>query len=217
MSRDEVARAVDRIESWVRLYSRDLPLELARDRREEVLADVHDHVAWGRAHEVPERRVARALLGRAVRGAPADLSWAMSVGSPGRALDRALGAILAALTFSLIAMGGIGLARRPPEGLGGESLAVILGIALGVGALALLVRRRTRWLAALWVVASAQVILFDGLDYLAGSTTILRHVASTAPDWEVGLLVAVLGVVLVCVAAAVWWTRPVSERREWRE
>jgi hypothetical protein len=211
MTSDAVARSIARVDTWVRLYTRGLPREVAEDRRDEVLADLRDQVAWAREHGIPAPRVARSLLGRALRGAPADLSWATSIEAPGRGLDRALLALLATLALLLIAVGGVALARRPTELLAPEALPVACGILLGVGALALLMRRRTRWLSGLWVVASAHVVLFDGVDYLAGSTTILRFVADAAPEWRAGMLVADAGVVLLGVAAAVWWARPVGD------
>jgi hypothetical protein len=108
----------------------------------------------------------------------------------------------------LITVGVVALTRQPPESIAGGPFAVMLGVLIGVGALLLLARRRTRWLAGLWVIASAHIILFDGVDYLADSTTILRSVVEVAPAWRTGLLVADAGIILLCLAAAVWWTRP---------
>lgn len=208
MTKDVVGRAGALIEAWIRHYTRGLPLHIAQERRDEVLADVRDQTEWARSHNVPAPRVARALLGRALRGAPADITWAASLASPGRALDRALVCLVAVLTLMLIAVGVVALTRQPPESIGGSGFAVMLGVLLGAGALLLLARRRTRWLAGLWVVASAHVTLFDGVDYLADSTTILRSVVEAAPVWRTGLVVADAGVILLCLAAAVWWTRP---------
>jgi hypothetical protein len=209
---DAVARAHARIEVWIALYTRNLPPEVARDRRDEVLADIRDHVEWACSHDVPAPRIGRALISRALRGAPADITWAASLASPGRALDRALVGLVALLTLMLIAVGVVAVTSLPPESNAGGALAVVLGILLGVGALVLLARRRTRWLAGLWVIASGYVMLFDGVDYLADSTTILRYVAREAPAWRTGVLVADIGIILLCVAAAVWWARPASAR-----
>jgi hypothetical protein len=217
MTTDAVARTHARIEAWIAFYTRNLPRDVADDRRDEVLADIRDQIEWGRSQGVPAPRMARALTGRALRGAPADITWAASLASPGRALDRALVGLVAVLTLLLIAVGVVALTRLPPDSIAGGAFAVVLGILLGVGALILLARRRTRWLAGLWVIASAHVMLFDGVDYLASSTTILRYVASEAPAWRTVVLVADVGIILLCAAAAVWWARPAVDRSGLRE
>lgn len=208
MTEDAVTRAIARIDAWIRLYTRRLPRAIAQDRRDEVLADVRDQVEWARSHGIPPGRVARALLSRAFRGAPADITWAASLVTPGRALDRTLVSLVAILSLALIALDVVALSRQPPPAMTGEVLSVVFGILLGVGALAVLARRRTRWLAGLWVVACTHVTLFDGVDYLADSTTVLRYVANEAAAWRTGVVVADIGIILLCTAAAVWWTRP---------
>jgi hypothetical protein len=60
---------------WVRFYTRDLPPPIARRRRDELDADVHDHIAHGRAHGTSDRRIALSIAARMVRGLAADASW----------------------------------------------------------------------------------------------------------------------------------------------
>jgi hypothetical protein len=60
---------------WVRLYTQNLPSAVARRRIEELDADLHDHIAHERAAGTAERRIARSLAARMVRGLPADVSW----------------------------------------------------------------------------------------------------------------------------------------------
>ena len=60
---------------WVRLYTSNLPPEVARRRIEELAADLHDHIAHERAAGTSERRIAGSLAARMVRGVPADASW----------------------------------------------------------------------------------------------------------------------------------------------
>jgi hypothetical protein len=60
---------------WVRRYTRDLPAGPARRRREELDADLHDHLAHERARGVSETLIALALLARMLRGLPADAAW----------------------------------------------------------------------------------------------------------------------------------------------
>ncbi|MFP5321335.1 MAG: hypothetical protein ACLGIC_05735 [Acidimicrobiia bacterium] len=72
MSPDRVTALVGR---WVRLYTAGLPAPVASRRREEIAADLADHLAHHRAEGVDDGRIARTIASRAVRGALADVSW----------------------------------------------------------------------------------------------------------------------------------------------
>jgi hypothetical protein len=60
---------------WVRLYTRGLPGATAARRVEEIDADLHDHIADGRARGVGERRLALEIASRMLRGLAADCAW----------------------------------------------------------------------------------------------------------------------------------------------
>jgi hypothetical protein len=60
------------VAAWVRLYTRSQPPAAAQRRREEIDADLHDHIAHERARGTGERRIALGILGRMVRGMAAD-------------------------------------------------------------------------------------------------------------------------------------------------
>lgn len=60
---------------WVRLYTRDLPVAVARRRADEIDADLHDQIAHQRARGADDRRIALSILSRMVRGLAADASW----------------------------------------------------------------------------------------------------------------------------------------------
>ena len=68
-------RMAELVAGWVRLYTRDLPAAVARRRIEEIDADLHDHIAHERAHGISERRIARGIASRMVRGLAADAAW----------------------------------------------------------------------------------------------------------------------------------------------
>jgi hypothetical protein len=72
MTPERIAGVVAR---WVRHYTRNLPAPVAERRIAEIEADVHDHIAHERAQGTADRRVARAVAARMVRGLAADLSW----------------------------------------------------------------------------------------------------------------------------------------------
>jgi hypothetical protein len=72
MTPERMAAVVAR---WARFYTRDVPASIARRRVEEIDADLHDHIAHERAAGVDERRIARGIASRLVRGLAADLAW----------------------------------------------------------------------------------------------------------------------------------------------
>ena len=68
-------RMAELVARWVRFYTRDLPVEIAQRRVEEIDADLHDHVAHERANGISNRRIALGILSRMVRGVAADAAW----------------------------------------------------------------------------------------------------------------------------------------------
>lgn len=68
-------RATAFVAKWVQLYTANLPASEAHRRREEISADLADHIAHHRSAGVPEERIAREILSRMLRGALADVSW----------------------------------------------------------------------------------------------------------------------------------------------
>jgi hypothetical protein len=68
-------RMAELVARWVRFYTRDLPTPIAERRIDEIDADVHDHIAHERASGTSERRIARGIASRMVRGLAADAAW----------------------------------------------------------------------------------------------------------------------------------------------
>jgi hypothetical protein len=60
---------------WVRFYTRDLPIPIARRRVEEIDADLHDHIAHDRAVGISDWRIAVGIGSRMIRGLAADVAW----------------------------------------------------------------------------------------------------------------------------------------------
>jgi hypothetical protein len=56
--------------TWVRLYTRGLPDELAERRRDELASDLFEHASLA-----PSPAQQREVIGRVLWGIPADLSW----------------------------------------------------------------------------------------------------------------------------------------------
>ena len=72
-------RMANLVARWVRFYTRDLPEPIARRRRDEIAADLHDHIDHERTHGTEDRRIARSIAGRLVRGLAADASWRRTI------------------------------------------------------------------------------------------------------------------------------------------
>jgi hypothetical protein len=68
-------RMAELVARWVRYYTRELPAPIAQRRINEIDADLHDHIAYERAHGTSDRRIALSILSRMVRGLAADASW----------------------------------------------------------------------------------------------------------------------------------------------
>jgi hypothetical protein len=60
---------------WVRFYTRDLAAPIAQRRIDEIEADLLEHIAHERASGVSDRRIARDIRSRMVRGLAADVAW----------------------------------------------------------------------------------------------------------------------------------------------
>ena len=146
---------------WVRCYTRGLPEAVAERRLGEIEADLHDHIAHGRAAGHADAALALSIATRMIRGMASDASWR------GRARARAqrppayrrvaivTGLILLVplvgmqvsdgvdwgvfdFVFGALLLGGAGLlldsAARRGAGLVSRVLAVVIGaaaIALG--------------------------------------------------------------------------------------
>ena len=72
MTPERVATLVAR---WVRLYTRDVPVDVAQRRIAEIDADLYDQILVGRSDGTEDRRIAFSILSRMARGLSADISW----------------------------------------------------------------------------------------------------------------------------------------------
>jgi hypothetical protein len=65
------------VRAWVLLYTAPLPRQVRWQRRVELAADLHDHLADLAARRVPGRRATLEILRRWAAGMPADLAWSI--------------------------------------------------------------------------------------------------------------------------------------------
>jgi hypothetical protein len=133
-------RAAGLAARWVRFYTQRLPTTIADRRVLEIDADVHDHIAHGRAHGASDRRIALSIVSRIVRGMVADAAWRRRLRPLTGDLMRSFAAILVT-ALGIAALGVVAVMR----GESGDAPEVVLaGILLIVGAFALGVRTAHR-------------------------------------------------------------------------
>jgi uncharacterized protein (DUF2062 family) len=218
-------RAIAVVMAWCVLYSHGVPDTAAAIRREELLRDLTDQVEWSAVRDIPQRRVAASMYGRALRGAPADVSWRLSqrawtrLGSP---VFRGFGVgLLSATAASGLALAALAVAAvmravqaGTPELIGRrpETLVFVAAAALLLGEL-LLARSRTRSVGALWMLVAAEIVVFVGLPLLAGATRILSF-ASLSSGWALSLDLAGVGVALFYLVGVLWWLGATSPPKE---
>ena len=90
---------------WVRFYTRDLPSPIAQRRVEELDADVHEQIAFERAHGAADHILAFRIVSRMVRGMPADVAWRRHLQPSKGDLMKPLAALLvAAIALAVAAL-----------------------------------------------------------------------------------------------------------------
>lgn len=122
---------------WVDRYTATAPEPDRSDRRAEVRSDIHDQMA-----RTDVQGSAGRVLGRAVRGMPADLSWRLSIEMRPARLSWHVsnpGTALAALLLPSVVLGiGGDAARRAPSlepaaGVAGALLLPLSAVVVGLG------------------------------------------------------------------------------------
>ena len=64
---------------WAGAYAATADPQMAAERRDELRADLHDHLQQGLAEGCEAAQVSRAMLGRTVRGIPSDVLWRFEI------------------------------------------------------------------------------------------------------------------------------------------
>lgn len=211
---------------WAARYTRGLPPEIAGDRLDELAADLHDHSVHADATGMSGRALAVAIVSRSLRGVPADLAWRAAqrrvvggarIAFTGRHLPVTLLviAITASALFAIVGMlMSLTLASRTlRDQQYGEVLAltIVVSVALVCG-LALLARRVTRSIGALWLTAAVFGMGHLVIHYLSNYDTALSPLLARLPDWPALVVAESVGAALLYLAVAVWWL-PISSNR----
>jgi len=204
---------------WVGFYTRNLPVEIADARRDDLIADLHDQISESLAADRPAEVIARELHLRAAKGALADLQWrreqlhlaalAGHAPSGGLLVASATGALV------MVVVGLVALDRNAPLvsrqvlDVPGAFFPLAAAAAMAICGLVLLARPRTRFVGELWLVAASQLLIAPAFETLARSTTVLRL---AEPELRGPLVAISIGVGLFYLAVAIAWM-PVRPER----
>lgn len=214
---------------WVRFYTRDLPTPVAQRRIEELDADLHDHIAYERAHGTSDRRIALGIVSRMARGLAADASWrSRHADQPLTAEEvmkqhrSTIGIVLGSALILLVPV--VGMLTTDGVAWGPVDFALALVLLVGTGLLFRLVARKAGnhahraavgvALAAavmlIWVVGSVGVIGEDGdpADLMYGGVLAIGVVGAVIARFRPegmarALLATALATALVAVIALV--------------
>lgn len=102
-------RAANLVARWVRLYTRGLPVAVARRRIDEIDADLHDQIAAERVCGTGDWRIALSLVARMVRGFADDASWRGGHARARTTYRLATGLAIGSALFIFWLMGAVGI------------------------------------------------------------------------------------------------------------
>jgi len=191
--------AVNRVSRWCSWYTRAIDVDAAAGRRDELASDLYEHAMWADRSGASPRAVARSIFSRALRGAPADLSWrhaqrrqvalADPTGFRLRRVEGAVSVLVLVVASAVLGWGLFVLTRITLGVIGGEirpgsatAVAIISFTALAIGALVLLFRRRTRFLGALIMVIVSFGLVHFGLFQLYSLSVSVGALTNSMPS-----------------------------------
>ena len=214
--------AVRDVSRWCSWYTRTLDPEVATTRRDELASDLYEQAISADESGATPHEVARTIRSRAVRGALADLVWRHSqlkhlahTDPVGFRLHRVEGiatALVLAVASVVTGMGVFVIVRIALSTIAGDirpasatALTVTAFTALALGALALLLRHRTRVAGALMMTLASFGIVHFGLYQLYSLSATIGALTFAMPGWDLASTGAIVGLAFFFTAAAVWW------------
>lgn len=223
-------RAVRRVSRWCAWYTRGVDVATAENRRDELASDLHEQATSADAAGQSPQALARSILGRAGRGAVADLTWSfaqrrrVALADPVALRVRRVEGVSAALALlpavAVLALGlyvlfrvAAGVATGLIRGGSGTSAAVLVFTALAACGVLLLARRKTRFLGALWMLAPSVGVIHYGLYQLYSLSATVGALMFSMPGWSLASDALIVGLVVYFAAAAIWWWPARSTRR----
>ncbi len=215
-------RAVHHVSRWSSWYTRTIDTEVATARRDELASDLYEQAISADESGTSPRKVARTILSRAARGAGADLTWRYAqrrhaaLANPASfRLRRVEGTVSALVLVAASSVAGAGIfviIRIALSTIGGEirpasetALTIVAFTALAIGALALLLRHRTRVSGAILMVLASIGVVHFGLFQLYSLSATVGAMTFTMPGWDLASTTFIAGLALFFTSAAVWW------------
>ena len=202
--------------AWCQWYTADLPDEVAAERRAELASDLFDereHFGAG---------ATGSILGRAVRGIPADLAWRgarlrrVAVSASRGTFPLAMPALAHLAAIALVAWGGFIVWRVARNVLIGDWRGAadvaelsVAGLVLAlVGSWLLVVARRRVFAGLVLAVAAYLLIRFGTYALMETSVSFTAFYSTSTAQMVLMNRVATGAAVLFFLSMAAWWTSP---------
>ena len=214
--------AVSRVSRWCSWYTREVDDQVAGGRRDELASDLYEHAVWADEMGTTPRAAARAILSRALRGAPADLSWRraqrrrLALAEPAAYRARRLEGVAASLVLLVasaqLAWGVFVLSRIAISTVAGDirpgsatAITVALFTVISGAGVVLLARPRTRFWGSLGMAISSFGLVHFGLYQLYSLSATVGALTYSMPAWDLASTGVIAGLTLFFAAAAIWW------------
>ncbi|NUT59390.1 MAG: hypothetical protein HOQ00_11195 [Agromyces sp.] len=213
-------RAAGRVDAtvlaWCRWYTADLPDDVAAERRAEVASDLYEEREHSGAH------ASGSILGRAIRGIPADLAWRgarlrrAAMGAPRGTFPLAMPALAHLAAIALVAWGGLIVWRVARTMLIGDwrgaadvaELSVVGLVLALVGSWLLMVARRRAFAGLVLAIAAYLLIRFGTYALMETSVSFTAYFSTSTAQMVLLNRVATGAAVLFFLSMAAWWTAP---------
>lgn len=222
IARVQAAQAAsDAVLRWCAWYTRGLPEQLAAERRDEIASDLHEHAAWASEQGIPATRLVRGIRWRMLGGVFADLSWRRRALRQNETAESAVlrrnargGLPVLAYTLALLVLvaGGVVLIRVwVTAGPGSAAFhaqgtaSAALAVAASACALALMARRHTRWVGALWMIVAVYCLVRYGTKALVFASATSSELVYSAAAWDTFSKLLIVGLALFFAGMAVRW------------
>lgn len=211
-------RAAGRVDAavlaWCRWYTGDLPDEVAAERRAELASDLFEE------REQTGDRATGSILGRAVRGIPADLAWRgarlrhAALGAPRGTFPLAMPALAHLAAIALVAWGAFIVWRIVRSVVIGDwhgaadvAELSVAGLLLAlVGSWLLMVARRRAFAGLVLAIAAYLLIRFGTYALMETSVTFTAFFSTSTAQMVLLNRVAAGAAVLFFLSMAAWWT-----------
>ncbi|WP_022888523.1 hypothetical protein [Agromyces italicus] len=203
---------------WCRWYTADLPDEVAAERRAELASDLFEE----RAHANASASASASILGRAIRGIPADLAWRgarlrrVALGAPPGTFPLAMPALAHLAALALVAWGVFVVWRVARSVLLGDwrgaadvAELTVVGLVLALLGSWLLVALRRRGFAGLVLAVAAYLLIRFGMYALVEtSVTLTAFYSSSTAQMVLLNRVATGAAALFFLSIGAWWADP---------